>query len=204
MKRPLVLPAALAIGAFVLAMLSRNAILPALLLAIAAVWMALPKLTAIVRAGLAFVLGLTIVALGAQAGGTLPETPPAAQAPPAAAGAVSEPRPSPTPAPAQYDLELVSSRGSVSSSDAYMEVVGEVRNVSGRSLPNVLVVTSWYTDTDELITTDDTLIEYTPILAGQVSPFKSLVRRNPAMKRFRVDFKTMGGGTLRVDRTNDR
>lgn len=107
------------------------------------------------------------------------------------------------PVTARYDLELLSSTGGPSGAGSYMEVVGQVRNVSGRSLENVMVVTTWYTAAGAFVTTDDALIDYNPILNGQTSPFKTITRRNPEMQRFSVEFKRMFGGTLRVDRSKD-
>ncbi len=36
-------------------------------------------------------------------------------------------------------------------------------------------------------------------LANQISPFEVMSPTNPAMQKFRVEFKTLGGGTLRTD-----
>jgi hypothetical protein len=46
------------------------------------------------------------------------------------------------------------------------------------------------------ISSDDALIEYNPLLPGQSSPFKVMVRFNPAMKTYRVHFKDVLGRVI--------
>lgn len=79
----------------------------------------------------------------------------------------------------------------------YATVVGEVANVTVLKLENVMAVASHYTAAGELITTDDSIIDFNPILAGQTSPFKVMSTHNPAMKRCSVNFKSMFGGAIR-------
>jgi hypothetical protein len=105
----------------------------------------------------------------------------------------SQPAP---PAPPADQLELLSSRGY--NEYGYHHVEGEVKNLSGRSLENVAVDVSWYTKDDRFITSDDALIEYNPLLPGQTSPFKSLVRSNPEMSKYTVSFKKLFGGSIRM------
>lgn len=169
-------------------------------------WLSLQMRSRIVKAAATFILALVTTAIGMTIGGhNPPARAPVATAPTTTALTTPTPRPAPTPPPAPtYDLELLASRGSSTGSGSYMEVVGQVRNVSGESLRNVQAVTTWLTDGGEFITSDDALIDYNPILPGQTSPFKTLTRRNPEMKRFTVEFKTMFGGTLRVDRSKDK
>lgn len=78
-------------------------------------------------------------------------------------------------------------------------VEGQVQNLTDSNLENVMAVVTWYTDDDQFITSDETLIEYNPILPGQTSPFEVMSQSNPAMSRYRVEFKTMFGGTLRQE-----
>ena len=49
------------------------------------------------------------------------------------------------------------------------------------------------------ITSEECLIDFNPILAGQTSPFSCLVTSNPAMSRFSVQFKELFGGTILTD-----
>jgi hypothetical protein len=101
--------------------------------------------------------------------------------------------PSPPPEPS-YELAVVSSRGY--EEHGYYTVTGQVKNVSNAPLKNVAAVAMWFDKSGEFIKSDDALIDYNPILPGQTSPFKTMSTGNPAMSRFRVEFKTLFGGTL--------
>jgi hypothetical protein len=93
-----------------------------------------------------------------------------------------------------YKLELLSDRGTL---DEYFATVeGQVKNISGQSLDSVLVVVSWYDASGGFITSDWSFIDYQPILAGQTSPFKVMTTKNPAMKKFSINFKEFAGGTI--------
>lgn len=78
----------------------------------------------------------------------------------------------------------------------YVEVEGQVKNISGASLENVAVVASFYEKDGGFITSDSALIEYNPILSGQVSPFKVMERWNPAMEKVQIEFKELLGKKL--------
>jgi len=39
------------------------------------------------------------------------------------------------------------------------------------------------------ITTDSALIDYNPILSGQISPYKVMRRINPMMEHYTIEFK---------------
>ncbi len=98
----------------------------------------------------------------------------------------------PKPAP----LELVTWRWSTSAGGRYVEVEGEVRNVSGAPLDGVQVVASFYDGGNQFITSDSAMVQYQPLLAGQTSPFKVMAIANPAMHTARVEFKKLFGGRL--------
>jgi hypothetical protein len=106
--------------------------------------------------------------------------------------------PSPPPEP-QYDLALISSKGYESEYGGYHITEGLVKNISSQPLKNVTAVGIWLDKDGEFIKSDDALIDYNPILPGQTSPFKTMSTGNPAMTKFRVEFKTLMGGTLAVD-----
>lgn len=78
----------------------------------------------------------------------------------------------------------------------YTTLVGEVVNITPLKLKGVMAVASHYTRAQELITTDDSLIDYQPILPGQTSPFKVMTTYNPAMASCSVNFKLMSGGAI--------
>lgn len=118
--------------------------------------------------------------------------------------AVPTPTPAPTPTPdlSRYKLELLAANGTWGYGFATVE--GQVKNISGKPLDNVMVVVEWADDNGNFIKSDDALIEYDPILVGQVSPFKSITSYNPAMTKFRVSFKEMFGGTIPTIDTRKR
>ena len=117
-----------------------------------------------------------------------------ATAPPPAQQTAPEPPPQPA-----AQLELLDYTGTTGEY-GYSTVEGQVKNISGSSMENVMAVVSWYTADDTFVTSDETLIAYNPILSDQVSPFEVLTQTNPAMTRFRVEFKTLFGGTIRTRR----
>ena len=71
-----------------------------------------------------------------------------------------------------------------------------MKNLTGEPMENVMAVVSYYDDQDNFVTSDDALIEYDPILPGQVSPFEVMTRNNPAIKTGRLEFKVLFGGTI--------
>ena len=102
-------------------------------------------------------------------------------------------------------LELLSmgcTQESFGNFGGYAYLQGEVKNVSNRPLENVMVQVSWYTDSEEFITSDDALINLNPILPGQTSPFKTITTLNPAMSNCKMSFKALFGGSISY-RTSD-
>jgi len=78
----------------------------------------------------------------------------------------------------------------------YAIVEGEVRNISGASMDNVTAVASFYGADQSFVSSDDALIDYRPLLAGQSSPFKVMATWNPAMKSANIDFREFGGRAI--------
>jgi len=78
----------------------------------------------------------------------------------------------------------------------YAKVEGEVQNLTSGNLKNVEAVAKFYASSGEFITAEDCLIEYNPIMSGQISPFKVTVKHNPAMEAVIVEFKELRGGTI--------
>jgi hypothetical protein len=141
---------------------------------------------AVIRWGGGFILALILGSVGQTIGGTsrspAPSTP--------ATSSSSQPT---------YDLALISSKGYESESGGYHYVEGLVTNLSNQPLKNVTAMGIWLDKDGEFIKSDHALIDYNPILPGQTSPFKTISTGNPAMAKFRVEFKTLMGGTLDVD-----
>jgi hypothetical protein len=162
---------------------------------------------AIVRWGGGLILALVLGSVGIRMGGTA-QQPSSSGSPttstPSATTATTTPVPAPAPAPApapqpKYQLALIASRGYESESGGYYFVEGQVKNISEQSLKNVTAVATWYDKDGDFIKTADALIDYNPILPGQVSPFKTITTGNPSMSKFAVEFKTLLGGALRTD-----
>lgn len=78
----------------------------------------------------------------------------------------------------------------------FMFVEGLVTNNSSDSLKNVEAVATYNDASGKMVTSEDTLIEYNPILPGQTSPFKVMATYNPAMASCSVSFKGLMGGEI--------
>lgn len=98
-----------------------------------------------------------------------------------------------------YQLALISSRGYESNGGGFHIVEGQVKNISDQPLKNVTAVATWLDKDGGFIKSDNAIIEYNPILPGQISPFKTMSSTNPAMEKYSVGFKTLFGGSLAVD-----
>ena len=92
------------------------------------------------------------------------------------------------------DLELLNWQWS--EEYGYITAEGQVKNISGRKLERVEVLVTWYDKDGNMITYSSSLIEYDPILPGQISPFKVMKNYNPAMEKARIEFKYMWGNKI--------
>jgi hypothetical protein len=92
-------------------------------------------------------------------------------------------------------LRLLSSSGE-RTSDAFLTVHGEVQNNSTEKLDTIWAVVSLYDANGQFISSEDSVIDYTPLMPNQKSPFKVMVRRNPLMETYKIGFKTTLGGEL--------
>jgi hypothetical protein len=99
-----------------------------------------------------------------------------------------------TPGPPLYELALVSMLGS--ESDGYLMVEGQVTNISGSPLDNVLAILTVYDANDGIITSDEAPIDHTSILPGQTSPFGVSVPYDPAMEWFDIEFEHPSGDKI--------
>ena len=73
---------------------------------------------------------------------------------------------------------------------------GQIQNISKNRLQNVTAVVLFKTQSGDLVTSSTALIEYNPIMPGQVSPFKVLETDNPQISNASVDFKFLLGGAI--------
>lgn len=92
-------------------------------------------------------------------------------------------------------LEVISWK--CDTSYGHTSVSGEVKNISGKSIENVMAVGNFKTKDGTFVKSADALIEYNPILAGQISPFKAMTANNPAIENCELAFKKLAGGTLK-------
>ncbi|MCK4427347.1 MAG: FxLYD domain-containing protein [candidate division Zixibacteria bacterium] len=76
---------------------------------------------------------------------------------------------------------------------SFVVAEGLVKNISEEKLENVVAVFSVYDANGEFITSDNALIEYDPLLSGQTSPFKVMVKYNPAIEKGEIGFKHLLG-----------
>lgn len=90
-------------------------------------------------------------------------------------------------------LALISSNGVVSEGGGYIEIEGMVKNISAEPIANLFAVAELYGREDRFISSDDALVEYSPLLPKQSTPFKVMVRNNPEMKTYRLQFKDAQG-----------
>ena len=91
-------------------------------------------------------------------------------------------------------LKLLSSRGEIEYD--YVTVKGEVQNISSEKLDDVWIVVTQYGADGALINSETSIIEYQPLMPGQTSPFRSMMRHNPLMKTYTIGFKHFIGGEI--------
>jgi hypothetical protein len=92
-------------------------------------------------------------------------------------------------------LALRSATETTSAGGGYRVIEGEVVNISSSSIRFVMAVVSWYSSSGTFITSDRAVVDYTPLMPGQKSPFKVMTRINPEMATYSIEF-TSGGTTL--------
>jgi hypothetical protein len=95
------------------------------------------------------------------------------------------------------DAQLVLNNWRWSTDGDYVIAEGQVKNVTYRKLDNVEALVQFRTAENEYITSDSALLEFTPLMPDQASPFKVIVRRNPLMKTASISFKTIEGVSLK-------
>lgn len=98
----------------------------------------------------------------------------------------------PAPAVTLKLLGLHTSR----TSEHYVTTQGQVRNISGGSLKNVLAVVTYYDGSGSFISTDNALVDYNPLLPGQTTTFSVMAPYNPAMKSSSIAFAFLGGSAI--------
>lgn len=99
------------------------------------------------------------------------------------------------PVPVGEELELTAFSWSKTGT-SYATVEGLVRNISGKPIDRVQAVAMMYDASGQFVSSSSAMIEYQPLLASQESPFRVIVRWNPAMKTALVEFKRFGQGEI--------
>lgn len=94
------------------------------------------------------------------------------------------------------NAELVLLNWGWHSEQGFATAKGEVKNVSEKPIHNVEAVVSFKTKAGKLITYDGSLIEFNPVMPGQISPFEVISDYNPQMKTAYITFKKLLGGTI--------
>lgn len=84
----------------------------------------------------------------------------------------------------------------------FVEITGLVRNISGEPLENVQAIGEFFTEDETFVKSAEALVEYDPILPGQSSPFRVMTTTNPAIRKSRVTFKNLFGGTIATRRSS--
>jgi hypothetical protein len=97
------------------------------------------------------------------------------------------------PVPQTPPLELLASSAYVSDGGGFIIIEGMVRNATSETIRGISAVGEIYTKKDSFISADSAPIEYQPLLPGQRSPFKIMIRFNPAFELYRVGFKDVYG-----------
>jgi hypothetical protein len=92
-------------------------------------------------------------------------------------------------------LKLLSMKD-INSSDMYFRVIGEVQNTSTEKIDGVFVVVTAYDKSGELVGTEDARIDYSPIMPNQTSPFTVMMRQNPLIDNYQINFRKSFGGTI--------
>jgi hypothetical protein len=112
--------------------------------------------------------------------------------------------PAKTSASTTHQLAVISARDYESDYKGYRYIEGEVKNISGAPLKNVAVVGVWLDKDGHFITSEAAFLKFDPFLPGQTSRFKMISAANPAMHKFRLEFRSLLGGALRADDLRER
>ncbi len=89
----------------------------------------------------------------------------------------------------------------------YAIAEGRVTNRTSENIDNLLAVVTYEDGSGNMITSDDALVDFRPLLPGQTTTFKVITSFNPSMKTASLLFRTFGGeeiaSTQRTKAGND-
>jgi hypothetical protein len=100
------------------------------------------------------------------------------------------------PASSSPWLALLNARARPSDSRLYFVVEGQVRNLTNEPLHHMGASVSWLDRNGKFVAAERNLIDYDPILPGQVSPFHVMSSRNPEITGYSLEFVEWIGGTV--------
>jgi len=75
----------------------------------------------------------------------------------------------------------------------YLTAQGRVKNLTAGQLSDVTVEVEYYDSNDNMVTSKEGVLDYRPLMPGQISPFTVMLHDDPAIKTCRVKFKHLSG-----------
>ncbi len=75
----------------------------------------------------------------------------------------------------------------------YLTAQGRVKNLTSGQLSDVMVEVEYYDSNDNMVTSKEGVLDYRPLMPGQISPFTVMLHDDPAIKTCRVKFKHLSG-----------
>jgi hypothetical protein len=98
----------------------------------------------------------------------------------------------PTASTASPPLKLLAS--TCNHDNGFIQLEGEVQNISSKKLDNVEAVGLFRAKDGTLVKSVDMLVEYNPIMPNQTSPFHVITTTNPMIKTCNISFKSLTTG----------
>lgn len=83
----------------------------------------------------------------------------------------------------------------------YITAEGRVTNISPEPLRYVQAVVTFTTKSGDFVTTDESYLDYNPIMPGQTSSWKIMLRDNPVIALATLEFKARGERLFSIDDT---
>jgi hypothetical protein len=101
------------------------------------------------------------------------------------------------------ELELLFSEGK-GINPTTIEVSGDVKNISGRTVADLAVQVDWQTRDGQFIKSESVAIDENPLAPGRVSFFRLRTAFDPSMEKYRISFRTFNGEQLPVKDSRQR
>jgi hypothetical protein len=78
----------------------------------------------------------------------------------------------------------------------WVHIQGQIKNISNENLYSVLAIGTFFNGAGDFIKTVQAMIDYDPILPGQVSNFSASTTTNPAIEKCQVQFRHLSGAAI--------